>query len=78
MGPFLDMKKACDAMDRERCIWILEGNWVQALHDQIDPEFLAQRSFGLPSIWELWDTFSGGPQCEAGWTSVRQTLQRPS
>ena len=35
-----DLTKTCDAMDRKRCIFILEGNRVQALHDQIDPEFL--------------------------------------
>jgi hypothetical protein len=49
-GVFLDLKKAFDSMDRERCLLILEGYGVGPRMIRLIWKFLAQCTIGLSSV----------------------------
>jgi hypothetical protein len=69
-GVFLDLPKAFDAMDRERCILLLGGAMARYLFGWLLAGLLAGCHHGMLSSWVLRPAFQGRLWCYSGRTSV--------
>jgi hypothetical protein len=59
-GVFLDLKKAFDAMDRDRCLLILEGYGAGPYMVRLIHNFWWDANHGLSCVGELWGPFCAG------------------
>jgi hypothetical protein len=75
LGVFLDLRKAFNSMDWERCILLLEGYGAGPLLVRLVHNYWAGCHHVLSSSWILRRAFQGRSWCHPGQTSFRQALQ---